>query len=284
MYSLGKPCKLLSTQALGSFYVAQSCTVMRDFYENFYRTVAASPVHATFCTRCFGQNLAQHGFADMAQLDALLKTVNLRPGHCALDLGCGNGLIAEYIAEHTGAHLTGLDYIPEAIRQAQARTVAKRPQLDFMVGDINALALPSHAFDVIISIDTMYFSNDYTATIGQLLHALRSGGQLAFFFAHGWGPWLAVEAFDSATLAPDKTPLGVALRAHGLAFTVQDFTAADYRLAQVRKQVLTELKPQFEAENLMFIYENRLGDANGVSRAVELQLHRRYLYHVQLAP
>lgn len=257
---------------------------MRDFYENFYRTVAASPVHAAFCTRCFGQNLGQHGFADMAQVDALLKTVNLHPGQRALDLGCGNGLMAEYIADRTGAHLTGLDYIPEAIRQAQERTVAKRAQLNFMVGDINALTLPSQAFDLIISVDTMYFCNDYTVTIGQLLPSLRPGGQFAIFFAHGWGPWMAVDAFDPATLAPDKTPLGVALQAHGLAFTVQDFTADDYRLAQVRKQVLSALKPQFEAEDLMFIYENRLGDANGVSRAVELQLHRRYLYHVQLPP
>lgn len=257
---------------------------MRDFYENFYRTVAASAVHTAFCVRCFGQNLCQHGFADMAQLDALLKTVDLHPGQRALDLGCGNGMIAEYIADCTGAHLTGLDYIPEAIRQAQERTVAKRAQLNFMVGDINALALPSQAFDVITSIDTMYFSNDYPVTIGHLLHALRPGGQLAIFFAHGWGPWMAVEAFDPATLAPEKNPLGVALQTHALTFTVQDFTAADYRLAQIRKQVLAELKPQFEAEKLMFIYENRLGDANGVSRAVELQLHRRYLYHVQLAP
>lgn len=111
------------------------------------------------------------------------------------------------------------------------------------MGDINALDLPAQAFDAIISIDTIYFSHDYAATIGQLCQALRPEWTLAFLFAHGWGPWLAVEAFDPATLAPDKTPLGLALQAtHGLAFTVQEFTAEDYRLAQWRKQVLTELK------------------------------------------
>lgn len=256
---------------------------MRDFYETFYQTVVHSAVHATFCTRCFGRNLGQHGFADMAQVDAILQTINLRPGMQALDLGCGNGLMAEYMADATGAHFTGLDYIPPAIDQAQARTLAKRAQLDFVVGDINALDLPAQTFDAIIAIDSMYFSNDYVATIGQLCQALRPGGQLAFLFAHGWGPWLAVEAFDPATLAPDQTPLGLALQAHGLAFTVQDFTAQDYRLAQLRKSVLAELQPQFAAEKLSLIYENRLGEANGISRAVELQLHRRYLYHVQLA-
>ena len=28
----------------------------------------------------------------------------------------------------------------------------------------------------------------------------------------------------------------------------------------------------------MFIYENRMGDANGISQAVEMGLQRRYLY------
>lgn len=256
---------------------------MRDFYENFYRTVAHSPVHAAFCERSFGKNLCQHGFADLAQLAALIRLTGLRSGLHALDLGCGNGMIAEYLADNTGAHFTGLDYIPEAIRQAQTRTAAKREQLHFLVGDINALDLPAQTFDVIISIDTMYFSTDYSATIGQLRQALRPRGQLAFFFAYGWEPWMAVADFVQETLAPDKTPLGVALQVQGLAFTVQDFTAEDYRLAQLRKAVLTELKPQFEAADLLLIYENRLGEANGISRAIELGLHRRYLYHVQLA-
>jgi len=255
---------------------------MRNFYEKFYHTIAQSPAHAAFCERSFGKNLGQHGFADMAQLDALIHLTGLRSGLHALDLGCGNGMIAEYLADNTDAYFTGLDYIPEAICQAQARTAAKRDRLDFIVGDINALDLPAQAFDVIISIDTMYFSNDYPATIGQLLQALRPCGQLAIFFAYGWGPWMAVEDFAPATLAPDKTPLGVALQAHGLSFTVQDFTEADYRLAQLRKQILTELQPQFAAEDLSFVYENRMGDANGISRAVEMKLHRRYLYHVQL--
>ena len=76
----------------------------------------------------------------------------------------------------------------------------------------------------------------------------------------------------------DQTPLALALRENGRTFETQDFTADDHRLALLRKQVLAELKPQFAAEDVMFIYDNRLGDANGISQACEMGLQRRYLY------
>src|SRR5512137_247821 len=168
---------------------------MRDFYERYYDATTRSPAHAAFCERVFGLNLCQHGFADMMQIEALIEATHLGPGQRALDLGCGNGMIAEYISDRTGAHVTGLDYIPAAIRQAQERTAAKADRLAFIVGDINALDLEIGAYDVIISIDTMYFSNDYATTIGQLMRALRPRGQMAILFSHGREPWVPVEDF-----------------------------------------------------------------------------------------
>lgn len=256
---------------------------MKDFYEQFYAAVATSPVHAEFCERVFGRNLSQHGFSDLAQLDALVQVTGLGPGMHVLDLGCGNGLIAEYLSDCTGAQVTGLDYIDLAIQQAQARTTAKADRLQFFTADLNALELPDEAYDVIVSIDTLYFSADLTGTISQLVRALRPGGQLAIFYAHGREPWVPLDEFQVDTLAPDRTPLGVALRANGLTFETQDFTAEEYRLARLRQDVLAELRPRFAAEGLQFIYDNRSGDAQGIRQAIEDGLHRRYLYHVRLA-
>lgn len=123
-----------------------------------------------------------------------------------------------------------------------------------------------------------FYRNDYTATIRELGCALRPGGQMAFLYSHGREPWVPLEEFDVETLPADKTPLAVALQTNGHTFETQEFTADDYRLALLRKQVLAELKPQFEAEDIMFIYDNRMGDANGVSQACEMGLQRRYLY------
>ena len=71
------------------------------FYEHYYAAAATSPAYAAFCTRLFGRNYAQHGFADMAQVDLLLQVANLTPASRVLELGCGNGGIAAYIAAHS---------------------------------------------------------------------------------------------------------------------------------------------------------------------------------------
>jgi cyclopropane fatty-acyl-phospholipid synthase-like methyltransferase len=253
---------------------------MKDFYSHYYAAIEHSQAHAAFCERVFGRNLGQHGFMDMQQLELLLAVTRLGPQSRVLDLGCGNGLIAEYISDCTGAHVAGLDYIPDAIRQAQEHTQAKADRLSFFVGDINRLELAPRAFDTILSIDTLYFSQDYVATIRQLKAALKPNGQMAILFSHGREPWVPKEEFPKETLPPDQTPLADALKANGLAFRTWDLTQQDYRLAQLRRQVLTELRPQFEAEGNLFIYENRMGDAKGISQAIEDGLHARYLYHV----
>ncbi len=256
---------------------------MKDFYTAFYSVTEHSPAHHAFCERLFGKDLCQHGFADLAQLHLLLEVTGLGPQHHALDLGCGSGLITEYLSDYTGAHLTGLDYIPDAIHQAQERTRMKSDHLAFIVGDINRLTLAANAFDVILSIDTIYFSENYPATIKDLKAALKPVGQMAFLYSYGREPWVPVDKFPREKLPPGKTPLAEALVANDLAFRTWDLTQQDYVLAQRRRQILAELKPQFEAEGAMFICENRLGDANGVSQAIEQGLHARYLYHVQLS-
>ncbi len=255
---------------------------MEEFYRAFYTAVPHSQAHRLFCERVFGLDLAQHGFADVAQLDLLAQTTGLGPAVRALDLGCGNGLIAEYLSDRSGAHITGLDYMPHAIAQAQRRTAGKADRLAFMVGDINRLALPAGAFDVILSMDSMYFSADYAATIGALRAALRPAGQMGILFSHGREPWVPIAEFPKETLPADKTPLAKALQAHGLAFRALDLTRQEYELALRRKAVLAELRALFVAEGNRFIYDNRMGDAHGISQAIEAGLHARYLYHVQL--
>lgn len=253
---------------------------MQDFYTHFYTATQHSPVHAEFCERVFGRDLCQHGFVDMAQLDALLACLRLAPGERVLDVGCGNGLIAAYISDCTGATVTGIDYIAEAIDQARERAAHQTNRLQFMVGDINALDLPPASFDAIISLDSLYFSNDYTHTLRQLMEATRPGGQIAIFYSHGREPWIPKDQFFADTLLPDRTPLGAALAALGLAFTTPDFTEADYQLAVKREQVLRDLYSRFVAEDMLFVYENRLGDAQGIQQAISEGLHKRYLYHI----
>jgi SAM-dependent methyltransferase len=243
------------------------------WYSNYYAAMKHSQAHAAFCERVYGKNLCQHGYMTMQQLYKLMEVANLSDKSRVLELGCGNGLVAETISDATQAHIHGVDYIPEAIRQAQERTQAKRKRLTFSVGDMNALGFAPNSFGTVVAVDTLYFS-DLEDTIGQLKALLRPGGQIVTFY----NLILWNETDDKTTLLPDRTPLADALNKHRLTFQTWDFTRAEYERSQLIRQIAGEFKAAFEAEGYLFLYENRMVEAEGNVKFFESGRTSRYLY------
>lgn len=56
-----------------------------------------------------------------ATLDRVLAFADLRPGDTALDLGCGNGLLALHLTERYGLAVDAVDIAPEMIALARSR-------------------------------------------------------------------------------------------------------------------------------------------------------------------
>ncbi len=254
---------------------------MFEWYQRFYAAVApdltADSAYADFCRRVFGRNFAQHGFADMAQVDLLLHALALRPGERLLDLGCGSGGIADYAASVSGVFAVGIDYVEEAIRQASA--MHSRSRAHFAVADMARLCFRPAAFDALVSIDTLYFT-PLDETLAALRGLLAPGGRMGILYSHGANPGDPLPAFDRATLPAEYTPLGVALAQQRLHFRTWDLTAADREHALLKKRVLEELQPRFVAEGNQFLFENRYGEANGVLHAIDAAAHARYLFLV----
>jgi len=76
----------------------------------------------------------------------------------------------------------------------------------------------------------------------------------------------------------DRTELAEEIQKLGLAYQAWDFTAADAEHARRKELIAERLRPQFEAEGNLFLYENHLGEALGVQRACNASAHGRYLY------
>jgi SAM-dependent methyltransferase len=249
------------------------------FYRDYYTATQHSRAHADFCARVYGKDLCQHGYMDMAQLNKLLEVTNLSEDNRVLDLGCGNGLIADYMSDTTGAHVHGIDNNAEAIQQALERTAHKRDRLTFEQGDIYHLDLPAGMFDTAIIVDALYFG-DIDAVISRLAPALRPGGQMAIYFME----IVLIETGDRSLIPADNTRLAQVLRKHDLPFRTWDFTQAEVARAKLSLQVAEDLKPAFEAEDNLFLYENRVREANNNIRFIEAGCGSRYLYHVRLDP
>jgi phosphoethanolamine N-methyltransferase len=95
------------------------------YYRKFCPAARASKAHSKLCQRVFGEDLCQEGQTDMAALEHMLALLGLTKGERVLDLGCGAGVIAEYISDKTGALVTGIDYAASAISEAVERTASK---------------------------------------------------------------------------------------------------------------------------------------------------------------
>lgn len=255
----------------------QPLLIMFDFYTRFYQAVVSSAANAEYCARVYGRNLCQHGFADLPHLDHLIQVSGINAGSRVLDLGCGNGMIAEYISDLTGAHVTGIDFIPQAIHDATERTESKRERLVFQVMQIDSLKFPPASFDVMVSVDTFYFTN-LNDTLRGCLPLLSQDGCLVAFFDQSCGPETPIETYPSEITLPNNTELAQALVESGFVYQYWDYSNAMLAHLQRRVPVLADLKAQFEAEGNLFLYESHLGEALAISHAYTHNAGKRYLY------
>ena len=130
-------------------------------------------------------------------IDDLLNDAHVTRGQRVLDVACGPGYVTE-AAIGRGADATGIDFSAEMIRVARSR----KPDIDFRVGDAQALAFEDGQFDaVVINFGVLHLFNP-AAGFAEARRVLKPGGTLAFTV------WAAPEESAGARL------VDTAIRAH----------------------------------------------------------------------
>jgi 2-polyprenyl-3-methyl-5-hydroxy-6-metoxy-1,4-benzoquinol methylase len=97
--------------------VAQVKQFMSGGYSALLVTGEQSATSRKFCEQVYGLNLCQFNSMSMIQLHKLLEVMNLGEEDHILDLGCGAGLISEYISDLTGASVVGIDLPPGPLNE-----------------------------------------------------------------------------------------------------------------------------------------------------------------------
>ena len=194
-------------------------------YEDFYAMAKQSKAFEAFCRDAFGEDFSQDGFSDVAQIDMILKYIPKGDEVHILDVGCGNGKMLKYLQEKTGAYIHGFDYSKEAIETAKARHPEKS---EFRKGIIGEIEYPAESFDVITSMDTMYFAKDMSAFVAQVKKWLKKEG--VFFVGYQEGDVMP------RTESAETTVLAQALQQNGLPYEVTDITRQTYELLQKKRE------------------------------------------------
>ncbi len=240
-------------------------------YEYFYKRLEKNKFFSTYCERVFGIDFSQDGFSDIGQITELLKLAEIKSDDKVLDIGCGNGKLAEYIAGQTGATVYGFDYSSYAIRNARKRTKGKK-DLVFEPGLIGEKDYPVDFFDVIISVDTMYFAPDINQFVQQLYGWLKPGGVFLAFYGEG--------SFDIKSKSMDETPLAAAFCSNHITYEGLDFTHQHFELMKRKREVISSMREEFLNSNISFYYQASVGQSVDPNMPFEefIKKHDRFLY------
>lgn len=111
---------------------------------------------------------------NVARHRGILRAV---PAGCAdaLDVGCGDGLLARKLAEHA-KRVTGVDTSPVMIARAR-EVAARRPELTFIDSDFLTADLPVAGFDFVCSVSAIHHM-DFESALTRMRELLRPGGTL----------------------------------------------------------------------------------------------------------
>ena len=241
-------------------------------YERFYDMAERSDAFRRFCKDAFGEDFSQDGFSDLKQTDRVLGYIPEKKDVHILDIGCGNGKMLGYLKKKTGVHIHGFDFSAAAIRTA---TELFGKDADFAEAEIGTIDYPEESFDLITSMDTLYFAPDIPAFIKQVMRWLKRGG--VFFISYEEGD-IMPRTEDAYTAVPAK-----ALKDLGIGFDVTDITEETYELLRKKRSTAVRYQKDFEKEGNKEWYDMLMLQTDCASGSYEefASKNARYIYVIR---
>lgn len=117
------------------------------------------------------------------EVEKLLHYVTFKKGMKVLDLGCGRGDTAFYLAKK-GNKVTGIDYAKDAIKIAKRTRLEKKENIkrytQFFVMDAKNLQFPDNSFDIVLSFDVFehLYPEELELAVQEIKRVLKSDGIL----------------------------------------------------------------------------------------------------------
>lgn len=161
-------------------------------------------------------DIAPVGPLSMEELHRVTQSLGVGPGQRFVDLGCGPGGPALWLARETGADAVGVDIVPEAIAKARerARTMGLDERVNFQVADVTATGLPTNAFEGSVSINTLLFVPDKEGALREAARIVRPGGRSILLTWESELPFPGIAAAPVSDYRPLLRDAGLEIDAH----------------------------------------------------------------------
>lgn len=111
----------------------------------------------------------------------LIDRCNIEGGERILEIGCGVGASAVYLAKEFGCHVTGIDISERMIARARERAQANKVEhlTTFRKADMNELPFPPNTFDIVFCESVLAFSKQKPKAVAEMARVTVPGGFVA---------------------------------------------------------------------------------------------------------
>jgi ubiquinone/menaquinone biosynthesis C-methylase UbiE len=106
----------------------------------------------------------------------IFKSESITPATHILDVGCGTGQTAAYLAAQYGAIVTGIDINPVMVEKAKTRMATYQLPVKITQGSIEYFPVKDETFDIIISESVLSFVNK-PRSLTEIFRLLKGGGR-----------------------------------------------------------------------------------------------------------
>jgi SAM-dependent methyltransferase len=153
-----------------------------DLYGTAYGNFATQALQAVR-RDTYGDDFGQSSWVTADEYRRFFRLLDLGPNDHVLDVGCGSGGPALFVARDVGCRVTGIDFNDAGIQAGRAlvEQAGLENQIDFHHADIrDTLPFPDAAFSAIVSIDVMCHLLHRAAVFSEWLRVLRPGGRMLY--------------------------------------------------------------------------------------------------------
>jgi SAM-dependent methyltransferase len=153
-----------------------------DFFFNAYANFA-DQVLARVRAETYDRDIGQNSWVTADEYDGYIADLRVTADSHVLEVASGSGGPARYLAERTGARVTGIDANSSGVRTAShdAQRSACASRLSFRLADATArLPFADDTFDALLCIDSMNHFPDRAYSLGEWRRVLVPGGRAVF--------------------------------------------------------------------------------------------------------
>ena len=112
---------------------------------------------------------------NIRKIQRAFQQIEIEKINTVLELGCGVGFVAAYLAESYNFVVYGTDYDADQIRIAK-ELQPKMEQLQFQVEDATRLSFADSSIDLVLAQNVFHHIPEWEAAIQEIARVLRSGG------------------------------------------------------------------------------------------------------------